>query len=72
MKTLLKLIPKTLRSKNKLQNKTNLWEKLDTGLDFWNDKDKICIQEVNPNKICPDLRWVHPKDDPDFDLEIVL
>ncbi len=72
MKLRYKLIPKTLRGKNKLQNKVNLWEQIETGSFFWNDKEKVCIQEINPAKAIPDSRWVHPTNDPDFTLEVVV
>lgn len=65
----LKLIPKTLRGKNKLQNKVNLWQKLDTEVSFWKDREMICIQEINPSKAYPDIRWVHPTRDLDFSVE---
>ena len=68
MNTFFKLIPKTLRGKNKLQNKVNLWKQIDTGA---TQHGKISIQEVNPSKSQPDIRWVCLANDPDFSLEKV-
>jgi hypothetical protein len=73
MKTLVKLIPKTRRAKNKIHEHGEIWE--------WDKTMAVRLQRSHTaqtkdrvfliSEKDKDWRWIHPTDDPDFIMEVL-